>query len=224
MIHYHGTPITPRSVLLRLGGRSFCVSHASPNDVKVCHNIGESVMLDNGAFSAWRSGAPVDWDKYYKWCGPWLEYKTTWAVIPDVIDGTEDDNNALIAKWPHGDRGAPVWHLHESRDRLRRLCDEWPRVCFGSSGFFSVVGSDLWHQRIIQAFNTIAPGGSVPVWIHMMRGLNLCGSDYPFSSADSTNVAQNHHRDGLDKIKDIDSRQCPGRWVSPGEQGKLCID
>jgi hypothetical protein len=33
--------------------------------------------------------------------------------------------------------GAPVWHLHESLDRLRRLCDYTNRVCFGSSGAYA---------------------------------------------------------------------------------------
>lgn len=47
-IHYHGTPITPRAVLDTLAGRHFCVSFAAPADVKHCHAIGQSVMLDNG--------------------------------------------------------------------------------------------------------------------------------------------------------------------------------
>lgn len=100
MLHYHGTPITPRSALLALAGRCFCVSFAEPRDVAVCHEIGQSVMLDNGAFSAWRSGKPiVEWSGYYEWCARWLEHWTTWAVIPDVIDGDEDAN-------PGSDR----WH------------------------------------------------------------------------------------------------------------------
>lgn len=223
MIHYHGTPITPRETLLRLGGRCFCVSFADPRDVAVCHDIGQSVMLDNGAFSAWTRGHQPDWADYYKWCEPWLEYKTTWAVIPDVIDGTAADNDALIAEWPHGDRGAPVWHMHESLDRLRTLCARWPRVCFGSSGEYAQVGTGRWHHRAIQAFNAIAPSGSVSTWIHMLRGLDLAGSAYPFSSADSANVARHHHHLGIEMINDIDSRQCPGRWVLPGEQGRLEI-
>ena len=53
MIHYFGTPITPRSSLMQLAGRSFCVSFAAPSDVAVCHEIGESVTLDNG----WRTSS-----------------------------------------------------------------------------------------------------------------------------------------------------------------------
>ena len=29
-LHFHGTPITPRSVLMDLRGKCFCVSYAAP--------------------------------------------------------------------------------------------------------------------------------------------------------------------------------------------------
>src|SRR5262245_59192430 len=119
-MHYHGTPITPRNFLHDLAGRSFCVSHSDPRDAETCHQIGQSVMLDNGAYNRWRTGRPTDWPDYYRWCERWLEYPTTWAVIPDVIDGDEADNDRLICEWPFGERGAPVWHLHEP---IQRLCE-----------------------------------------------------------------------------------------------------
>jgi hypothetical protein len=49
VLHYHGTPITPQAKLLELAGRNFCVSYAAPYQVAACHEIGQSVMLDNGA-------------------------------------------------------------------------------------------------------------------------------------------------------------------------------
>jgi len=67
MIHYHGTPITPRSQLLGMGGRHFCVSFANPQDLKTTLEIGQSVMFDNGAWSAFNSGVPFDADGYIKW-------------------------------------------------------------------------------------------------------------------------------------------------------------
>jgi hypothetical protein len=68
VIHYHGTPITPAPILGKLVGRSFCVSYAAGYQVDVCHEIGQSVMLDNGAFSFWRQRqAATDWPGYYAW-------------------------------------------------------------------------------------------------------------------------------------------------------------
>jgi hypothetical protein len=219
-VHYHGTPITPRPVLLELAGRSFCVSYAAPGDVEVCHRIGEQVMLDNGAFSVWRRGAPTDWPGYYGWCERWLEYRTTWAVIPDVIDGDEAANDALLRAWPFGDRGAPVWHMHESLRRLEHLCAEWPRVSLGSSGAYAAVGDARWHNRMAEAMNAVCGDGPAPVWFHMLRGAALAGSEYPFASVDSTNVARNHagtnggrpRKSAGRMAAEIDGFQCPARW------------
>ena len=51
MIHYHGTPLTPREQLYKMAGKHFCVSFYNPQDAKVCMQIGQSIMWDNGAFS-----------------------------------------------------------------------------------------------------------------------------------------------------------------------------
>lgn len=214
-IHYHGTPITPRSVLVTLAGRCFCVSHAAPGDVGVCHDIGQSVMLDNGAFTAWRLKRGTDWPAYYRWVEPWLDYWTTWAVIPDVIDGDEADNDNLIAQWPHGTRGAPVWHMHEDIGRLLRLAERWPRICIGSSGAYRVVGDHRWHERMVEAMNELCGNGPPPVKLHMLRGMALAGSIYPFASVDSTDIARNHHRpqnSAVAMAQRWDAIQCPARW------------
>lgn len=220
-VHYHGTPITPRSVLYTLAGRCFCVSYAEPRDVAVAHQIGQSNVLDNGAFSLWRAGTPTDWPGYYAWCDPWLDYATTWAVIPDVIDGTAEENDALIAQWPHGDRGAPVWHLHEPITRLLALADAWPKICFGSSGQFAEVGSAAWESRVGEAFNELARRHRRLPWVHMLRGMKLAGGPFPFASLDSTAIARNHAGNNTrgtpakiaaDMAAEFDARQCPAAW------------
>ncbi len=223
MIHYHGTPVTPAEEMLTLAGRHFCVSYADPRAVRVAHEIGQSVMLDNGAFTFWGSPAAhvTDWSGFYDWAEPWLDYPTTWAVIPDVIDGDADANDRLLVEWfsRRLPKGAPVWHLHEPLERLRRLAHGYERVCFGSSGQYATVGSAAWANRVAEAFDTIADDrGRVP-WVHMLRGLSLAGSHYPFASADSTNAARNHAgsharapRPVAAIVAEIDSRQCPARW------------
>ena len=216
MIHYHGTPITPCGVLGQLPGRCFCVSFARPDQIAVCHEIGQSILLDNGAFSQWTTGTPTDWPGYYTWCEHWLRYPTTWAVIPDVIDGSADDNDALIRQWPHGRRGAPVWHMHEPIARLLTLADSWPRVCIGSSGAYATVGDDHWRRRMDDAMSALCGSGPVPVWLHMLRGMALSGSEYPFASVNSTDVARNHnrpHNDALQMALRWDGRQCPAHWT-----------
>lgn len=221
MIHYHGTPITPISSLLELAGRNFCVSHIRPDDVARCHQIGQSVMLDNGAFSKWRSCKATDWPKYYDWCDRWLSFATTWAVIPDVINAGTQEQDALLREWPHGQKGAPVWHMDEPINRLLRLCDEWPRVCIGSTDEYSVVLSDAWCRRMDQAFNEIAARHRRLPWLHMLRGMQLSGRHWPFASCDSTDIARNHHlphRSPRAMADRWDAMQTPGVWEQRPQQ------
>lgn len=220
-MHYHGTPITPITALYELRGRCFCVSHAYPADVKRCHEIGQSVMLDNGAFSAWKQGKPTNWQHYYQWTEKWLQYPTTWAVIPDVIDGGPEAQDALLEKWPHGERGAPVWHMDEPIDRLIELCDNWPKVCIGSTSIYVDVLSDPWRRRMDEAFDAIAKSAPFLPWVHMLRGMACSGKRWPFASVDSTDVAQNHNRDHNTPLKLAnrwDQVQCPGAWHDSHQQ------
>lgn len=220
MIHYHGTPITPKRKLKEVSGAFFCVSYANPQNVAACHEYGQGVMLDNGAFSFWNKGTETDWNGYYSFCDRWLEHWTTWAVIPDVIGGSASDNDALIREWPFGDRGAPVWHLHEPLGRLERLVEEWPLVCFGSSGEYSKPDNAPWRHRMWRAMDVACDEKGIPkTRLHMLRGLKFSGDIYPFYSSDSTNVAQNHNRQGkigediFTFTRRIDSQQTPSRWI-----------
>ena len=224
MIHYHGTPITPMTALYELRGRHFCVSHAAPADVSRCHQIGQSVMLDNGAFSKWKSCRATDWPKFYAWAEPWLSFPTSWAVIPDVIDGGSQLQDALIREWPFGQRGAPVWHMDEPIERLLRLCDDWFRVCIGSTAEYAAVLSDAWQRRMDECWNRISARGGFTPYIHMLRGMQCSGHRWPFASVDSTDIAQNHNRDQNTPRKMADrwdAIQTPGVWMHRAEQLEL---
>ncbi len=223
-IHYHGTPITPIRALVELRGCHFCVSHAAPQDVARCHKIGQSVMLDNGAFSKWKSQKETNWPEFYDWAERWLAYPTTWAVIPDVIDGGSQMQDALLREWPFGHKGAPVWHMDEPLSRLLRLADEWPRVCIGSTGQFAAVMSPAWRRMMDEIWNELARGRRFLPAIHMLRGMRCSGRRWPFASVDSTDVAQNHNRpqNTPRAMADRwDSMQCPGAWAHTAVQMEL---
>jgi len=202
MIHYHGTPITPQSACCAAisGGHAF-ISFRYPSQLGLALEVCQSFAVDNGAFSAWKSGSPVtDWRGYYEWVAELHRYPSfDFAVIPDVIDGDEQANDALLAEWPwsgsakSGWVGAPVWHLHESLDRLHRLATEWPRVCLGSSGEYATVGNAHWWSRIAEAMDVVCDKGGNPICkLHGLRMLDPnVFSRLPFSSADSTNIAKN---------------------------------
>lgn len=199
MIHYHGGPITPETCALRAWrGRHAFVSWAHPVQLELAASVCQSFALDNGAFSLWKSGTAVDWDDYYGWCAIWLRHPACdWAVIPDVIEGSEAENDALVRAWPHGFAGVPVWHLNESIDRLVRLAEDWPRIALGSAAEYDVSRPSACLARLREALDPISVDGTPLVKLHGLRMLNpAITGKVPLSSADSTNVARNIGMDG----------------------------
>ncbi len=197
MIHYHGLPITPATAAAKAvdAGHAF-VSYVHAEQLNVAVEVCQSFAIDNGAFSAWRAGKPIqDWSGFYAWASACkLVPSCDFAVIPDVIDGTEEDNDTLVAEWPLPKWfGAPVWHMHESLDRLERLASSFPRVCIGSSGEFATVGTTAWWGQIARAMRVVCNDDGQPlVKLHGLRMLDPnVFSRLPFSSADSTNIGRN---------------------------------
>lgn len=215
MIHYHGTPITPNSSLAQLEGEHFCISYFRPDNLKTCLKIGQSLMLDNGAFSCFTRKIPFDLEGFYKWVDPIL-CNPHWAVVPDVIDGSVEQQKEMVKTWPFPKSlGIPVWHLGLPIDYLLELVDSWGKVCLGSSGQYWKVGSPSWSARMDETFNTLTKTyGRLP-WTHGMRMLGQGTKQWPLSSADSTNVAVNHKKRKECVhcfAKRIDSQNPPTHW------------
>lgn len=198
LVCYHGTPISGTSavaVTALSGSRAF-ISHRRRDQLKIAIENCVGFSVDNGAFSAWRAGCPIiDWQPYYAWVRGLQQHKNfNWAIIPDVIDGNELDNDALIDQWPSDLRniGVPVWHMHESFERLKRLCNRFDRVAIGSSGQYSVVCSSAWWHRMNGAMRFICDeNGMPPCALHGLRMLNQAiTSTIPLDSADSTSLAR----------------------------------
>lgn len=195
MIHYHGGPITPETCARRVwSGRHAFISYAEQRQIALAASVCQSFAIDNGAFSFWRSGTPKEsWWDYYRWADEWLAHPACdWAIIPDVIGGTEAENDLLVGEWPHGHRGVPVWHLNESVERLVRLAAEWPRVALGSADEWDVKRPRKCLERLGQVLPHISRDDQPLVKLHGLRMLNPAIVQYaPLASADSTNVARN---------------------------------
>lgn len=196
MIHYHGGPITPDPCALKVWrGRHAFVSFAAQQQMNLAVENAQSFALDNGAFSFWKAGKPVDWTGFYSWVRSWRTHPGfDFAVVPDVIEGSEEDNDRLAAEWPFArHEGAVVWHVNESIDRLVKLAHEWPLVCIGSSGEFDVRTPAKFLKRARQAIGAICERNGRPICkLHGLRMLNpAIFVELPLASADSTNVARN---------------------------------
>lgn len=196
MIHYHGTPVggSRQDAARFLAGRHALVPFPRQDDIGIVAEVCQSFVFDNGAFTVWRQGGQLDVDGYITWVEQWHRHPGfDWALIPDVIEGSEVENDRLIADWPQHLAGVPVWHLHESLERLDALSRAWRTVAFGSSGQWSSPGTDAWWKRINAAMATICDGHGRPrCRLHGLRMLDpAIFSRLPFASADSTNAAVN---------------------------------
>lgn len=232
----HGTPITPKARLKSMKGASFCVSYYAPeqlDDVIELLAADSLLLLDNGAFSAWRAGLVRDegyWGRYWVWATSVLDrVEQSVAVIPDVIDGSAEQNMALVRDAlcrvdSPAHRLMPVWHLHDELDQLVAFVEMgFGRIAFGSSGAYAQLGTPAWDARVDAAFAVIARAcddqALVHPLIHMMRGLSqIPRVRHPFATADSTNIARNHARQARrgESIAAFRSRLEANRFPSNG--------
>tara|TARA_X000001382_G_C3169425_1_gene178974 strand:- start:286 stop:1047 length:762 start_codon:yes stop_codon:yes gene_type:complete len=206
----HGTPVNPKRLLPQLKGHSFCVSYMNKEQLNTCIDLvgeDEILILDNGAFSAWKKGIKLDaawWDGFYSWANDAMDRcPNAVCVIPDVIGGKEEENLQLIAealklkKIKYPERAMAIWHLNESFEMLEKLFRIFNFVGFGSCAEYDIArnGKDSFYIGRIKAawahmtywknkYNKNWP------WIHMMRGLGVLHK-ISFDSADSCNLAIN---------------------------------
>jgi len=196
MIHYHGTPIGgPSDFAARiLKGRHAFVSFAGASQIRLVAQQCSTFALDNGAFTYWRNKQKkIKWSEYFQFVDEWQRHPGfDFAIIPDdIADGTEEANDKLIKEWPF-QNGVPVWHLHESLDKLGRLAEDYEMVALGSSGDYSRVGDSFWWPRISEAMERITVEGQPITKLHGLRMLDPdIYTKIPLHSADSTNAARN---------------------------------
>ena len=194
MIHYHGGRHSTWQVATEIWKRRHAlVSFADPQQIVIAATVAQSFALDNGAFSVWKQGIDISWTAYYEWVAEWRHHPGfDWALIPDVIEGDEGANDALLEEWPSGHHiGVPVWHFHESTQRLDRLATEWPRAALGSSGEYATIGTPKWWGRVQQVMETVCNEGKPKVKLHGLRMLRPAICRFlPLASADSAGVSR----------------------------------
>lgn len=244
MIHYHGTPVGGSRVdaVRFLSGRHALVPFARPDDLGAALEVSQSVVLDNSAYSLWRAGeGDVDVAGYHAWVHSVAGHPSLdWCLIPDKIDGNEEDNVDLVQLWLRmGSRveGVPVWHLDKSLDYLEWLVTHFRTVALGSSGQWSQPGTDAWWQRMGEAMGVACDHNGRPrARLHGLRMLDPeVFTRLPLASADSTNAAVNSgsiSRFGsyvpptaaqrADVIASrIESQSSAAAWLCGGLQGRL---
>lgn len=196
MIHYHGTPTggSRQDTARFLMGRHALIPFPRPDDLAIAADVCQSFCFDNGAFTVWKQGGTLDVEGYAVWTERWHKHPGfDFALIPDDIEGSEADNDALLRDWTLPGFGVPVWHLHESVERLVRLCQSFRTVALGSSGQWASPGTGSWWGRMTEAMNAICDEKGRPMArLHGLRMLDpSVFTKLPLASADSTNAAVN---------------------------------
>ncbi len=210
MLKYYGTPLTPNSVFDEvMPTRNSLIPFPNPQNLNRAILKCEKVIIDNGAFTLWntKKGEKIDWNKYYAWIEPFI-HNIEFFFIPDVIDGTEEENDALIVDYfkrymnSIDRKGVPIWHVNESLERLERLMDTFDYIAIGSAGEYRQLGTPQWENKMDKAMRKICDEDGYPkVKVHMLRCLDpKIFTRFPFYSGDSTALAQNHSRDGWQHI------------------------
>jgi hypothetical protein len=246
VIHYHGTPVggSRADVVRFLSGRHALVPFARPDDLGAALDVCQSVVLDNSAFSLWRAGGgDVDVAAYHAWVQSLAGHPALdWCLIPDKIDGSEQDNVELVTLWLRmGSRvkSVPVWHLHESLDWLTYLVTHFQTVALGSSGQWSSPGTPEWWDRMAQAMAVACDDRGRPrARLHGLRMLDpAVFTRLPLTSADSTNATRNSNllgrfgsyvpptagqRSEVIAAR-IEAHQSAAIWQSQGEQHALAL-
>jgi len=180
-------------------------------------NVCQGTIIDNSAFSIRRGGKSIDWDDYYNFIST-IHEDIDFFFIPDVIDGTELENDLLVDDFMNNHyftKGVPVWHVNESTDRLQRLIINFDFIAIGSAGDYSTLGSEKWERKMDKAMRVICDENGYPeVKIHMLRCLNpKIFTRFPFYSGDSTTIAQNHSVSNWRRmIENIEKYDSPKRY------------
>lgn len=193
-------------------GRHALVPFLRQDDIPIVADVCASFVLDNSAFTFWKRGGEIDREGYYAFCDTWHRHPCfNWAIIPDVIEGTEKDNDRLLSEWPGHIKGVPVYHMHESLDRAEKLVNEWDTVAIGSSGEWPTPGAKNWWSRMSEIMDRITDKRGRPKCkLHGLRMLNpKVFSKLPLQSADSTNAVVNASaldRFGMYKPPRLDQR------------------
>lgn len=203
----HGLPITPVRLLEQLQGENFCVSFADPRQTEQAIRLQDPrgmLMLDNGAFSHWRSGkGQINQQAFFAWANDvQRRCPAAVAVVPDVIEGSEAQNwkeaERAVELSGFADRLMFVWHLNDSLDTLRNAAREFNYIAFGSCAEYDVQRKRAAYiERLAEARAVIAEVEAETnrrPWIHLMRGVAALPQALWVDSADSTNIARNHCR------------------------------
>ena len=115
-------------------------------------------------------------------------------IIPDVIGGTVEENDALIEEYwsTMPDSGVPVFHVGEPLERIDMfiLKYNFTRIAIGTTKGFELKSMHFWNE-MRKIFEKLCINGMPRVKVHGLRMLDPeIVEAFPFSSGDSTTATR----------------------------------
>ena len=227
MRFFHGGPIWPEQSAPRIWDNTGAlVSFARPEQVLTAYATARQVILDNGAFNAWKSdGKNKTWEEWLPYLD-WTKFfsnhpRHEFSIVPDGIECGEKYNKELAVKLidhvgeKELHKWGVVWHLDESYNYLRWCIDNFSIVCLGSTSKYPP-GSHRWRKFMRRTWTEVIinEAGYPKVRIHGLRMLRKSiVKEFPFYSCDSSFVAT-HMNDkdplwrGCGKMPNAKTRGC----------------
>src|SRR5215469_17914845 len=123
------------------------------------------------AYRSLRERRPA-WDSYYRWVEAWRNSGLRFRDHPGCdrrFRGRERSSSHRVALF----RRLPVYHLHESLDRLLRLVKSYPRIALGSSGEYCSICTLPWWVRMADIMTLLCdePKSEPTTRLHGLRML-----------------------------------------------------
>jgi hypothetical protein len=165
------------------------------------------VILDSGAFSAWKLGKPIDLDAYCRyikeneeWLGSYIALDYINPKDRELAASTSFANLKKMLK--QGLKPLPVFHIGEDIDWLHRILDtglEYIAIA-NSSARAEDRADDFYHL----VFSQISGKGGLPlVKVHALgEGREKRLKSFPWKSADSTSWIYSAQRTGTATLPD----------------------
>lgn len=183
-----------------------------PKRTKTTARRGPKLMLDSGAFSAWRKQEPIDLDTYCQFLLDNGDVIDT-CVVLDYIDPSDPETAAerSFDNWlrmrERGLNPIPVFHAREHIRWLDRMLDAGATyVGLSASSLIEDGSVDHWYDLV---WNHLVNSGGLPIVKAHAFGEGRFASvlRYPWYSVDSTNWTYGAGINGTARIAD-------GRFVS----------
>ena len=150
-----------------------------------------NLIIDSGAFSAWKLGKPIDVDEYCDFLLANLEWIPIYVAL-DVINPNDPEEAAaashknFLHMRKRGLNPLPVWHVKENVSWLHRMLDAGcDYIGISASSLVSRNAVDTWYAS---AWDNLVNSDGLPIIKAHAFGEGRYSSllKFPFYSADTT--------------------------------------